>query len=309
MVLGFNSRQWLKGCFEALAKTDYGNWELFFLDNASEDGSVELVEKNFPRVKICPFKRNLGFAKAYNRVISRGLAEKVDYFVLVNPDVIVTKDWLKPLIACGQRNRRIGVLSPLQDDFEGQGVEQEYKNILAKSSFSVDLSKDKLKDYYPVDRVIGASMAVKAEAIKKIGLMDPFYFVYVEDTDWCRRARFFGFEVAVVPGSRVRHWHSKGHQNLCSLSQYFFIRNHLIYHLKNPFNPLWKNWLELNWHLRQMDGGLFYRFEKRSLKTVLQKFYFSFLAFSLLPLIAFKRRLERKGACYFEKEAAPCQVS
>ena len=301
MVLGFNSLKWLKDCFASLQKTDYPNYDLCYIDNASLDSSVEFVENRFPGVKIIPFTKNIGFAKAYNKVISKGLAEKVDYFVLINPDVIVERDWLKRLVECGESHEGIAILSPMQYSFEGKQVEQEYKAILSQSSYASDASKGRLKAYYSVDRVVGASLAVKAEAVKRIGLMDPFYFLYVEETDWCRRARFFGFEVAVVPKSRVKHWHNKGHQGLSRLAQYFFIRNHLIYHLKNPFNPLWKNLKDLNWHIGQMEGGLFYRFQRKSPRTLLQKIYFTLLALSLLPLIAFKRHCERKGACYLEE--------
>jgi GT2 family glycosyltransferase len=80
--------------------------------------------------------------------------------------------------------------------------------MLKRTSYFEDLERNQLNEIYYTDNVIGASMLIKREALLTIGLLDPVYFMYFEDNDYCRRAVYHGFKIAVVSQSAVYHNHS-----------------------------------------------------------------------------------------------------
>ncbi len=231
IVLNFNGSRWLTACLESLRATEYANFKTLLVDNASTDDGVELVRKNFPEVELIINSANLGFSEGNNIGIRAALAAGADYVVLLNPDTKVEPSWLGELIAVGERNREVGVLGAVQlaydsDEFNSWTTtalsshlsflstkphEENTKKNNTDFAFLREPSCDFLEEPFPrswiqAEWVEGACFAIKREAIETVGLLDPIYFAFYEEIDFCRRAVCNGYQTAVVPLSRIHHF-------------------------------------------------------------------------------------------------------
>ncbi len=99
IVLNYQGRRWLEVCFSKLFETEYESFQPILVDNASTDGSVELVREKFPSLEIILNQENCGFAEGNNIGIRRALTSGADYVVLLNPDTRVTPQWLGDLVS------------------------------------------------------------------------------------------------------------------------------------------------------------------------------------------------------------------
>ena len=205
VILNFNGRNWLKACLESLRDTTYENYKVLLVDNDSDDGSLALVREQFPEVEVLVNETNLGFSEGNNRGIVRALEAGAEYIVLLNPDTIVESGWLDRLIDAGERQPSIGILGAVQMNYEGTDF-----NSWTESAFPglIDELRDpeNARSWIPVEWVEGACLAIKRGALERIGMLDPIYFAFYEEIDLCRRAICAGYSVALVPGSRIRHF-------------------------------------------------------------------------------------------------------
>jgi len=114
IILNYNSQKNILICLNSFKKLEIGNWKLktVVVDNASSDASVEAVKKNFPNIKIICNYKNLGFAEGNNVGIRWGIKENYDYFLLLNNDTLVKKDFLIQLLKLIQKNKKTGIVSP-----------------------------------------------------------------------------------------------------------------------------------------------------------------------------------------------------
>ncbi|MDX2042633.1 MAG: glycosyltransferase family 2 protein [Acidobacteriota bacterium] len=244
IVLNFNGSRWLTACLESLRATEYANFKTLLVDNASTDDGVELVRKNFPEVELIINSANLGFSEGNNVGIRAALTAGANYVVLLNPDTKVTPRWLGELIAVGELEREVGVLGAVQlaydsDEFNSWTTTALSSHLSFLSTKPHEGSAKKTSDrmnkigsrftgtdhpvnpeakscpscfefeekkWIPVEWVEGACFAIKREVIETVGLLDPIYFAFYEEIDFCRRAASRGYQTALVPLSRIHHF-------------------------------------------------------------------------------------------------------
>ncbi len=243
VILNFNGRAWLQACLESLRGTAYDNYKILLVDNDSRDDSLTLVRGHFPEVEVLVNETNLGFSEGNNRGIDRALAAGAEYVVLLNPDTIVEPDWLDRLINIGERVPSIGILGAVQLNYEGTDF-----NSWTKTAFPdllEELREPQIaRSWIPVEWVEGACLAIKRGAIERIGLLDPIYFAFYEEIDLCRRALCAGYTVALVPGSRIRHYRGGMWQADAARSRerdYRCDRSQFIFNLTDPRRTLTVN--------------------------------------------------------------------
>ncbi len=231
IVLSWNGRRWIRRCLESLVGTVYPELHICVVDNGSRDGTPEEIEARFPHVHLIRLKRNLGFAGGNNVGIRAALQTGADYVVLLNQDTWVEPDWLKPLVEPAEADTSIGILSPAQLVYEGNSYDQNFDRLLH------GCPKGQIIE---VPRVIGAALLVKRQVFETVGLFDPIYFAYFEETDFCRRARLRGFRAVVVPAGRIHHWHGLLHPEEMPLqTKILLMRNPFVFALKDPEAGLW----------------------------------------------------------------------
>jgi hypothetical protein len=240
-ILNYNGKHYLGDCLSSLEKQSYPNFEVFVIDNASTDYSVDWVKQHFPSVKIISFDENLGFSKAYNKAVKM---LDFEYIVFLNNDTQVTHNWLSELIKPMLRNESIGVCGSkiLLLEKKEKIAHAGGKLTFIGSGLDIDLFKPECESKTSAQFVgfmCGASMLVRKSTFVDVRIdgFDQDYFSYHEDVDLCWRMWLNGYKVAYVPTSRLYHkgggsWGSRTSFNRIFQSD----KNRLINVAKN-FSP------------------------------------------------------------------------
>jgi len=207
--------------------------ELVVVDNASPDKSADIVQVNYPSVKLIRLASNVGYGEACN-IGARGSIGT--YLVFLNNDTIAVGEWLRELIA-PLVDRRNGATcskvtfpgSPETVDSCG-GVSDIYGFAWNKGKGEVDVGQyDSFRDCF---YAVGSSLAVRRDVFEAVGGFDKELFMYVEDVDLSWRIRLLGFNVIYVPKSRIVHRSGITRMKTSDI-QYLFNRNRLRMILKN----------------------------------------------------------------------------
>ncbi len=201
LILNYNGRNHLEYCLPSLCTTDYPNYELILLDNASTDGSVAFARSYFPQITIIENRDNLGWAGGNNVGIRYALERGADYIVLQNNDTKVDPRWLSGAVQVCESNPRIGIVgfTMLQEYIQGEDPDEE--QFRALSAAWEELA------YEPADHVSGAALFVRADVFRDVGLIDEAYFAYSEEDDLEKRAMRAGYLMVRI---NVPLWHYNG---------------------------------------------------------------------------------------------------
>ncbi|MEK7831072.1 MAG: glycosyltransferase family 2 protein [Acidobacteriota bacterium] len=293
IILNFNGSRWLQPCLQSLRATEYTNFKTVLVDNASGDDSVELVRSQFPEVEIIANSANLGFSEGNNVAIRAVLAEAADYIVLLNPDTKVTPRWLSELIAVGERENDIGILGAVQLTYDGE--EFNTWTTTALSEHLVELQSETARDWIEVEWVEGACFTIKREVIEHVGLLDPIYFAFYEEIDFCRRAAHQGHKTAIVPRSRIHHFRGGSWEANATIKRerdYRCDRSQFIYNLTDPRRSLAANF---GWYLQTLATKTKEAAVAFSLTKAWDLARIQFDLLSSLPQLFGKWRRDRKG--------------
>lgn len=221
IIVNWNTIDLLRDCltsvYECAGDVDY---EIIVVDNASFDGSVEMVKNNFKDIILIENAENRGFAAANNQ----GMAvAKGRYVLLLNSDTIVLDNSIANTVRFADENPRTAVTGCQVLNSDGTVQRTCFKfpsilNMLLSSTYLYKLfPKNKFfgreqmtwwdrNDVRQVDVVTGCFMLVRREAIEQVGLMDERFFMYGEETDWCYRFHQKGWKVMFAPVGQIIHF-------------------------------------------------------------------------------------------------------
>jgi len=220
VIVSYNSREMLGKCLKAAMNASRGlGVEFLVVDNHSEDGSSDLVAEQFPRVRLMQNAENRGFAAACNQGIRESRGRII---LLLNPDAFLRKRPLADMLEFMQRHPKAGVCGArlIEEDGELQPPFVHFPTPLSSLFSETRLGRlfprshhlirpevvaRSLRGPIRVDWVSGACFMVRKKAIDEVGLMDEGYFLYFEETDWCRRMATRGWQVWFIPHARVSH--------------------------------------------------------------------------------------------------------
>lgn len=251
VIVNYNARETLSECLASVFHSDYPNFEVVLLDNASTDGSLELAKNNFSRVNFIQSGKNSGFAAGNNLGIRFALEKMADYVFLLNPDAMVEKNTLSFLISQAEKNPSAGLFSPVI--FQDRSARVWFAGGLIDwpKMKTIHLTNILSETPYATEYLSGCAMLIRKEVFKKTELFDEDYFLYWEDADFSWRARKNGFELLIVPQARVFHF-EKSENNLASKT-YWLVFSGLLFFQKNA--PFWlKPWLKIYLFERKMKN-------------------------------------------------------
>lgn len=223
IIVNYNVKYFLEVCLHSTFRALRGiDGEVFVVDNNSQDGSIELVQQQFPKVKLIKNNDNVGFGRANNQAVA---VAKGEYILFLNPDTVMPEDFFQKTIAYMDTHPNAGGIGPRLIDGKGKFAPDAKK---AFPSLSVALFKgtgiNKLfprspyfNKYYAVhigeyetaavDALSGCCMMMRRTAIDKAGgAFDEDYFMYFEDGDLCYRIRQAGFTNIYFPETTVIHY-------------------------------------------------------------------------------------------------------
>ncbi len=216
--------------------------DIYVADNASTDGSVRFVQKNYPNVKIIQNSQNGGFAKGYNDALKEVQA---DVFCLLNSDVEVTEHWLTPITRLLADEPTIGIVQPKildlmkKDHFEyagaGGGFLDQLGYPFCRGRIFQALEKDEgqYNDVHEIFWATGACMFIRKNIFNDLNGFDEDYFAHQEEVDLCWRAKNHGHRVFYVGASEVFHLGGSTLSNMNPKKTYLNFRNSLFSITKN----------------------------------------------------------------------------
>lgn len=209
IILTYNGRRWIEECLKSVLATGLDNQRVLVVDNASTDGTPEMVRQQFPRVRLRQNERNLGFAAGNNVGIKLALDEGAEYVMLLNQDTTVAIDCFVRLEEAA-KDRPFGVFAPLQLRYDGSGIDPGMRRgmLVESGEFIDDLWRGQQRKTYPLKEAYGGAVLFHRTVLEAVGLFDECFFLYGEDEDLCRRIRHAGFQFNLVPGALVYHWHT-----------------------------------------------------------------------------------------------------
>lgn len=215
VILNWNGEDMLRRFLPSVvASVSQGMGEVCVADNASTDASCELVEKEFPSVRLIRLDRNYGFADGYNQALKQ---VEADYVVLLNSDVEVSDGWLEPMIAYMDEHPKVAGCQPKllsyrqRDHFEYAGASggfiDRYGYPFCRGRIFEEVEEDKgqYDEVIPVFWATGAALMVRLEVYRKVGGLDGRFFAHMEEIDLCWRLRSRGYKLVCLPCSKVYH--------------------------------------------------------------------------------------------------------
>ncbi|MEE9186734.1 MAG: glycosyltransferase [Bacteroidota bacterium] len=222
IIVNYNVRDFLENALVSLQKASEGvEVEFFVVDNASDDGSVELLGQKFPYVTVIENRENLGFAKANNQALHRA---KGRFVLLINPDTVVQEDTLRVLIKFFDENQDVGMVgckilnpdgtlqlacrrsfpTPWVAFCKMVGLSALFPNTKLFGRYNLTyLNPD---ESYEVDALSGSFMMLRREVYETVGDLDEDFFMYGEDLDWFFRIQRAEWKVYYVHATQIIHY-------------------------------------------------------------------------------------------------------
>lgn len=211
IVVTFNGEKWIEKCIGSLVQS-YLMVNIVVVDNGSTDNTCEIISENYPEVKLIQPGINLGFGKANNVGIVEAQMNNANFFILINQDVWVEKDTIEKLLKISLENNEYGILSPIHLDAEKKSMDLNFSFQLSSDKcpgFVSDLYLGITKEIYDVEFCPAAFWLITSDCVSKVGLFDPFFYMYGEDNNYISRVRFNKFKIGIVPELYVYHDRAK----------------------------------------------------------------------------------------------------
>lgn len=233
----------LEKCLESLFETDYQNFQVILLDNASDDYSCEHAVRLYEgRIDLIRSNVKLGFGAANNLALGPARKLRTDYIVLLNDDVIVDSNWLGELVCEAEKDSTIGACQPkLRSLRERRFFEYNGACGGMLDIYGVPLTRGRVFDLIEEDNgqydttveifwASGAAFFLRGSVIPEVGLLDEMFSMQMEEIDFCWRMRLSGYRVLCVPKSLIYHLGGG-----TPLPEKFYLknRNNLIMIVKN----------------------------------------------------------------------------
>ena len=240
VIVNWNGKEDTLRCLDSLSRCSYPKFVIHIVDNNSSDNSVAAIRKAYPRALIAEEKMNLGFAGGNNVAIKWALSKSFDWIFLLNNDTIVAPDVMECFLAAAQQNQTAKIFGAKILRFNQRQTIDHLGgkwNPYDANFCSLHANEiDRPIAAEPVDYVCGAALFMHRSVPETIGLLEPKFFLFWEETDYCFRARRRGFEVWTCPEARVWHKGSSSFSGGKPHMSYFWWRSRLLWVERNlPF--------------------------------------------------------------------------
>ena len=258
VIVNYNVRHYLWQCLDSVVRASTGlDVEIFVVDNASTDGSIDYVSASFPNVKYICNTENVGFARANNQAIRQATG---DIVLLLNPDTIVSEHTFAHCLHFFELHPRAGVLGVHMLNRDGSFARESRRGLpTPATSFYKMIGLCRLFPTHPryghyymshlpeyadgqIEVVSGAFMMLRRDTLSQVGLLDEDYFMYGEDVDLSYRIGKGGWECWYTP-SLMLHYKGESAQNTSLRYVHSFYNAMLIFFRKHFARKYWFSWL------------------------------------------------------------------
>jgi hypothetical protein len=243
VILNWNTKKQLETFLPSIIQySQEEKVEVIVADNGSNDGSPEFLRENYPNLRTILFDQNYGFTGGYNKALAQIEAK---YYVILNSDIEVTENWLKPLKKCMEDDPSVAACMPKikayhkKDHFEYAGAAggfiDRYGYPFCRGRILDTTEKDKGQYNHQTEIfwATGACMFVRADLFHRLGGFDDDFFAHMEEIDLCWRLKNSGYTIQYVPKSVIYHVGGGTLPNENPFKLYLNYRNNLFLLYKN----------------------------------------------------------------------------
>lgn len=252
LILNYNSSAETIDCVNSiLNNVKYNNYKIIILDNNSSDNSCKILTQycavifndKHKEIRFIPNETNYGYAHGNNIGIKIAMEENADYVCLMNPDVLVTTDFLSELVYVANEDSGIGMLCPAGTNYGNEEYCIGAGSKIGKLTGYTKIinSGKKISNIFPkvyhCDYLGGMCILVKTEVINKIGLIPENYFLFYEETEWCIKCNNSGYKCVADTNVSVIHKGSvtidRASKGKINLHNYYMYRNRILFQKRN----------------------------------------------------------------------------
>jgi GT2 family glycosyltransferase len=242
IILNWNGQKLLEQFLPSVVNFSSELAEIYIADNASTDTSIKFVKKFYPSIKIIENKTNEGYAKGYNEALAD---VEADIYCLLNSDVEVTKDWLKPILEVFKKDEKTAIIQPKLLDFKDKtkfeyaggagGFLDIYGYPYCRGRVFNNLETDngQFNDVSDIFWASGACLFIRSKIYHHLEGLDEDYFAHQEEIDLCWRTQNIGYKIKYVGTSTVFHVGGATLQEKNPHKTYLNFRNSLLNVVKN----------------------------------------------------------------------------
>lgn len=239
VICNYNKSQYVVNCIQSVLESDINDYTIYVVDNASTDDSVVQIEKNFKdRVLLLQNEENLGGSGGFNRGLREALAKGHPYIMCLDNDVLVDEAAISTLFFYMQEHPEVGMLGSRvyhmeEPDYVQQfGLNIDFDNYIVETLYADVYEDGTIPVIVNCDTVATCSVMVRAEAIRKVGLMPEDNFIYWDDMEWGYLIGKAGYRVAACGDSKVLHTKGAGNRNNAVFTNYYNVRNRIHFFMK-----------------------------------------------------------------------------
>lgn len=209
IIITYNGSKWIDKCFGSLINSTIPI-KILAIDNASSDGTPDIIRKKFPEVEVIETGSNLGFGAANNMGIKKALNEGADFLFLLNQDAwLENDDTIEKLVDIAQHNTDYGIISPIHLNGKGDLLDKNFGTYLYQlggRKFITDkVCNRQTEMLVDLEFVNAAAWLMTKELISKVGFFDPVFFHYGEDSNYVKRVQYHSFKIGVAPEAYIHH--------------------------------------------------------------------------------------------------------
>lgn len=240
ILLNWNGKKDTLECLESLSKVTYSRFTTIVVDNGSTDDSVLSIRTTFPQIPVFETHANLGFAGGNNVGIHWGIQKNYDWILLLNNDTVVDPHFLDAFLEASREKPEAKIFGakiyrysdPQKIDHLGGVWDPKIAEFISLHSGKVDDGMQ-FETMAPVDYVCGAALFMHRIVPETIGTLEPRYFLFWEETDFCLSAKRAGFPVWTAPKAKIWHKVSSSFTGGKPQMHYFWWRSRLLWLERN----------------------------------------------------------------------------
>ena len=257
IILNYNAGNLLLNCVDSVFKSTYPNFEVLVVDNISTDNSHIICKEKFEKIHLIKNKENLGYCEGNNVGIRNADGE---FIVILNPDTIVEPDWLNHLMSAYSKFGE-GLYQPKFFSLNEKLVLQSTGNMLHIFGFGFARDKgkaddEKIKSVEKINYASGTCLFTSKIVLDKVGLLDPFLFLYHDDLDLGWRAAQIGINSFYVPQSII--YHAESYSIKWSSKKFYWLERNRKYCLLTHYSKETYAKMRLSLFLVDVCVWLFY---------------------------------------------------
>ncbi|MDW8054649.1 MAG: glycosyltransferase family 2 protein [Anaerolineae bacterium] len=235
VIVNWNGLRYLPECLEALSQQVFQDFQVWFVDNGSSDGSVNWVREHYPHIRVIANNVNRGFAAANNQAIRCGSAP---FVATLNNDAVPEPKWLAEMVKAMESHPTVGMVASLMLFYSAPSIIDSAGIAVDRLGFAwnrlggLPTHSSEREPTSVFGACAGAALYRRA-MLDQIGLFDEDFFAYLEDVDLAWRAQWAGWDCLYVPTARVLHRHSATAGEGSPLKDYLLARNKVWLVAKN----------------------------------------------------------------------------